>query len=530
MAGSTANLWGIRIEPGLVDGRPCRQFVRRPRAISDLLLDARRWSSRTCLVQGERRMSGHELERAVVRMVAALAPYRLAPGDRVLLQGFNRIDWVVCFWALHCLGVTVALGNAWWSGQETGDAIRLLSPRLVLAEREAPWSSASPAPSDVSWLTFEQAGHLAARENEPLLRIPPVDENAAAVIIFSSGTTGEPKGAVLSHRAVIANIQSLLQMTGRLPSQLPDSHPGTVNLVTMPLFHQGGMQITLMTLLTGGTVVFLKGKFDPLEVLQVMQSEKVRAWGSVPTMVSRVLQHPEFASHDTSSVASIQMGGAPVPHELREQVARSFPNSRRRVGTMYGLTETGVVATGTGADVADRPGCVGRPLPMAEIVIANPDSHGVGEIRVRTASAMTGYLGDPAPLADADGWISSGDLGRFDDEGRLYVVGRSKDMIIRGGENVASAHVERCIRTHPDVLEVAVVPLPHADLGEEVAAAVVLKPGASPSVSDLKDHLADRLARFEVPSRWWFREEPLPVNATGKVVKIEVLAHWPANA
>jgi long-chain acyl-CoA synthetase len=463
-------------------------------------------------------------------MVAALAPYRLSPGDRVMLQGFNRIEWVVCFWALHCLGVTVALGNAWWSAQETADAIRLVSPRLVIAERDAP----TPSPAKVSWLTFAQAvelaGQLAASKAEPPLRITPVDEEAAAVIIFSSGTTGEPKGAVLSHRAVIANIQSLLQMTGRLPSQLDASHSGTVNLVTMPLFHQGGMQISVMTLLTGGTVVFLRGKFDPVEVLQVMQSEKVRAWGSVPTMVSRVLQHPAFASYDTHSVSSIQMGGAPIPHELREQVAIGFPNSRRRVGSMYGLTETGVVATGAGADIADRPGCVGRPLPMAEIVIAHPDSHGVGEIKVRTASAMTGYLNEPAPIADADGWIASGDLGRFDDEGRLYVVGRSKDMIIRGGENVASAHVERCIRTHPDVLEVAVVPLPHADLGEEVAAAVVLKPGSSPTVEELKAHLADRLARFEIPSRWWLRHDPLPLNATGKVVKLDVLARWPANA
>jgi long-chain acyl-CoA synthetase len=296
----------------------------------------------------------------------------------------------------------------------------------------------------------------------------------------------------------------------------------------MPLFHLGGFQISIMTMLSGGKIVFLNGRFDPLEALQLMQAERVRAWGSVPTMVSRVLQHERFREFDTSSVSSVQMGGAPVTAELREQVAAKFPASRKRVGSMYGLTEAGgVLVTGAGDDIRGRPGCVGRPLPTVEVRIGNPDANGVGEIVARAPTAVTGYLGDPTPITDAEGWLPTGDLGRFDAEGRLYVVGRSKDMIIRGGENVASVHVETCLRMHPAVAEAAVLGLPHPDLGEEVAAAVVLKPNAEATEQELSAHAASRLARFEVPSRWWISRKPLPVNATGKVLKRDVAANWP---
>jgi long-chain acyl-CoA synthetase len=517
--------WGTHIEVQEVSGHPCRVYAQRPRALAELLVDAQRWSPRPFLVQGDRRLSVAQHAQAVARVAAELQKHGVGRGDSVLLQGFNHIEWLVTFWAIQCVGATAALGNAWWSSPETTAAIELVQPRLVIVDKPPE----APLPAGVALLRFSDLRAVVDRQEETALEIAEVDEEAAALVIFSSGTTGQAKGVVMSHRSVIANVHSLLHMTGRLPSKLDASHPGTVNLVTMPLFHQGGMQIALMTMLTGGKVVFLKGRFDPLEVLQLMQTEKVRAWGSVPTMVSRVIQHEAFAAYDTSSVSSVQMGGAAVPQELREQVARCFPNSRKRVGSMYGLTETGVVAAGAGSDVEGRPGCVGRPLPSAEVRIASPNAEGVGEVQARAASATSGYLGDTTPIANADGWIASGDLGRFDGEGRLYIVGRSKDMIIRAGENIASAHVEGCLRTHPCVIEVAVVPLPNPDLGEEVGAAVVLRPGEQVSIEELRAHAAGQLAKFEVPSRWWLRYDPLPTNATGKVLKRDVLAQWPQS-
>ena len=445
--------WGTAIETASVNGHPCRVYAQRPRAMAELLQDAQRWRDRTLLVQGDRRLSGAQHAQAVARVAAQLRGRGLRAGDRVMLLGFNHIEWLTAFWALQCLGTTVALGNAWGSAQEGADAIALADPALVITDGKARDASGRDA------LDFGDIRAMAESQADAELVSDAVPEEAPAIVLFTSGTTGKARGVVMSHRSVIANIHNLMRMTGRLPSELPADHPGTVSLLTMPLFHMGGFQISILNLLSGGTVVFTRGRFDPEEVLQLMQAEKVRAWGSVPTMVSRVIQHARFAQFDTRSVASVQMGGAPVPAQLRVQVAECFPASRKRgVGSMYGLTEAGgVLATGSGADIAGRPGCVGFPLPAVEIRIAEPDADGMGEVLARSATAVSGYLGHPAPIADAEGWVASGDLGRIDEEGRLYIVGRAKDMIIRGGENVSSVHVENCLRSHPAVAEAAVV-------------------------------------------------------------------------
>lgn len=516
--------WGKQIEMGTVNGHACRVYVTRPRSMAELLLDAQRWADRPFIVQGSRRLTGGEHAQAVARVAADLRKRGAKKGDSIVLLGYNHVEWLVAFWAVQCIGATAVFGNRWWSEGETAAAIELVKPSLVLTDRPVD-SSRCSGPIHVPF----SALRLVVDQDEDLpLVIEDVDEDAPAVVIFSSGTTGQAKGVVMSHRSVIANIQNLLVLTGRLPSELPPSHPGTVSLVTMPLFHLAGLQINVMNVLSGGKLVFLDGRFDPLEVLSLIESEKVRAWGSVPTMVSRVIRHEDFAKFDTSSVSSIPMGGAAIPHELRSEVRKAFPKTNKRVGSMYGLTEAGgVLAAGSGGDLESRPNCVGKPLPTVEIQIRNPNEEGVGEIVARTPTATHGYLGDSTPVCDADGWLMSGDLGRIDEEGFLYVVGRQKDTIIRGGENVASVHVENCLRAHPAVLEVAVVPLPHADLGEEVCAAIVLREGMTASMEELKVHAATHLAKFEVPSRWWLTRNPLPTNASGKFVKREIIQSWP---
>jgi len=519
--------WGTRIEEGSVNGHPCRVYATRPRALSELFLDAQRWADRPLVVQGDRRLTGRQHAQAVASVAHLLRSRGARTGDSIVLLGYNQIEWLVAFWALQCIGVTAVLGNAWWSDAEAAAAIELVKPTMVLTDRPAQ----RPLPDGPTRIQFSELRAQEERDAGSSLVIDAADEDATAMVLFSSGTTGQAKGVLMSHRCVIANIQNLLALTGRLPSELPATHPGTVSLLTMPLFHLAGVQISFMTLLSGGKLVFPKGRFDALEVLGLIEREKVRAWGSVPTMVSRVIHHEAFASFDTGSVSSIPMGGAAIPHQLRAEVKLAFPRTDKRVGSMYGLTEAGgVIAAGSGSDLEGRPGCVGKPLPAVEVRIRNANVEGIGEIVARTPTATSGYLGDPHPICDEEGWIHSGDLGRFDEQGFLYVVGRLKDNIIRGGENVASVHVEHCLRSHPDVLEVAVVALPHHDLGEEVSAAVVLREGASPSVEALKTHAASHLARFEVPSRWWLTHDPLPTNASGKVLKREVIQNWPADA
>jgi long-chain acyl-CoA synthetase len=517
--------WSREVVDGVVNGHPCRVYAQRPRSLGELVLDAQRWGERPFLVQGERRLSGDQHAQAVARVAQALRARGVQAGQRVMLLGYNHIEWLVSFWALQCCGATAVLGNAWWSDEETGHAIAQAQPALVITDR----GPDRALPADTPRLAFAELRPL-VEAGEPLaLELAQVPEDAPALVLFSSGTTGQAKGVLMSHRGVIANIQNLLVLQGRLPTELPAEHPGTVSLMTMPLFHLAGIQVSFMTLLSGGKLVFTEGRFDPLQVLRLIEAEKVRAWGAVPTMVARVIHHEDFGRFDTGSVASIPMGGAAIPHELRAEIAAAFPKTAKRVGSMYGLTEAGgVLAAGSGAELEGRPNCVGKPLASVEVRIRQPDAQGVGEIVARTPTATLGYLGEADAVCDEEGWIASGDLGRFDEDGFLYVVGRSKDTIIRGGENIASQHVERCLRMHPAVLEAAVVPLPHADLGEEVGAAIVLREGVDASVEELEQHAKQHLARFEVPTRWWLRRDALPTNASGKVVKRELVADWPA--
>jgi long-chain acyl-CoA synthetase len=519
--------WGARVERATVRGHSCLLYADRPRATADFLLTARRWPGREVLVQGKRRLTAAEHEAAVARVALRLTGLGVRRGTRVVLLAFNSIEWVVAFWAVQALGAVAVLGNAWWTEPELIAALTPAEPELVITDRPVPWSSLRLA--EVQALV-DDVDDVDDPGGHARLLAWPVDEDALAIIMFSSGTTGAPKGVLMSHRSVVANIHNLLVLTGRLPSELPADHPGTVSLLSVPLFHLAGLQVCCTTLLTGGRMVFLPGRFDPAEVLRLIETEKVRSWGCIPTMVSRVLDHPEFGRTDTSSVASIPMGGAPVGADLRTRIAASFPGVKSRVGSLYGLTEAGgVLAAGSGSQVSTRPGCVGRALPVVELRISHPDAAGIGQIEARTPTATGGYLGDPATITDADGWISSGDLGRIDADGWLYVTGRLKDVIIRGGENIASAHVEEALASHPDVLEVAVVGLPHPDLGEEVGAVVVLPPGATTAVADLAGHVTGSLARFERPTKWWRRSAPLPTGPSGKILRREVRQEWLAR-
>lgn len=518
--------WGREVESILVDQHACRAYRDRPRSLAELLTDSLRWGERPFLVEGQRRFTFETHARAVGVVATQLRTAGIRAGDRVMLLGFNRVEWLLTFWAIQRLGAVAALGNAWWSDAETAHAVDLVKPALIVTDRPADRTF----PTGYTRLVFDQL--QAEHGADAMFHLPDavIAEDDPAILMFSSGTTGAAKAVVMSHRAVIANIQNLLVLTGRLPDELGPDHAGTTSLLTVPLFHLSGIQISFSTLLSGGALIFLEGRFTPEKVLSLIERERVRVWGGIPTMVSRVIEFEHFADYDTSSVKSIPMGGAAVTPELRAKIQAAFPHIKRRVNSLYGLTEAGgVLAAAAGAELQGRPGCVGRPLPVVEIRIDKADSHGVGEICARTPSAASRYWGEEASIADADGWIRTGDLGRLDEENRLYVVGRSKDIIIRGGENIASAHVERCLATHPDVLEVAVVPLPHDDLGEEVAAAVVLRPGANIDAGDLAAHAGTTLGRFEIPSRWWLRHDALPTNASGKILKREVVAQWPAT-
>jgi long-chain acyl-CoA synthetase len=452
----------------------------------------------------------------------------LQPGDRVLLLGANAVEWITGFWAIVEAGGVVVLGNAWWASAEVSHAVEVSRPAFAITDGKR--SDLVPASlRRISYDDIERAPSPAPKVAQPV-RIP-ADEDDPAVILFTSGTTGLPKGAVLSHRGLLSVLQSLLMVTRRLPTPGASVPPMTRALLSLPLFHIGGLQQILTPMATGGTIVFAEGRFDPAGVVALLREERIAVWSAVPTMVARVLDHLDASAGGTlDDVRTVGMGGSPVPQHLRERVKIGFPNASRGVAVTYGLSEAcGVVATGVGEDVISRPGCVGRPLPTCTVRIDEPAASGEGEIVVRSPSVMLGYLGGDDGSDDpvtADRWLKTGDIGRLDD-GYLYVTDRSKDIVIRGGENIATPNVENRLMSHPAVAEVAVLGIPHPTLGEELAAAVVLRDGTTASPEELASYVRSNLAYFEVPTRWWIRREPLPRNTTSKVLKTAIKTSWP---
>jgi long-chain acyl-CoA synthetase len=529
--GSMVAPWGRDVAVDDSGAYPVRVYGSRRALVPELLLDCRRWSARECLVQGDVRLTYAGHERAVLRVAAELRDRGVRRGDPVLLYATNSVEWVVAYWAVLRLGALAVLGNGWWSAAEVAGALATVTPALVFTEARLAARLPAGVPRVLaSELTPLLGDGVSTPDLEPACGV----ETDPAVVIFTSGTTGPPKGAVLSHRAVIANLHNLLSLTRRLPGDIPDSHPANSNLHTLPLFHVGGLQALGMNFMSGSKMVFLDGRFDPARVLELIERERVSSWACVPTMLARVVEHPDAAVRDVSALRSLTAGGSAAPDELAARAARAFPNLSKGIVSVYGLTEAGgTVASASGRHILEHPGTVGRPLPVVEVRLAptgEPEYDTLGgEILVRSPSVMSGYWGGPdvEQVVDAHGWLHTGDLGRLDGDGWLYLVGRKKDVIIRGGENVASAHVESRLRAHPDVAEVAVVGLPHADLGEEVAAVVVPRAGARPEPAGLAAFAAQELARFAVPSRWWVRTEPLPTNAVGKVLKRTLVSDWP---
>ena len=506
--------WGSEIAVEKIGGVPYRIYTRRPRRVEHLLAFAERWKARPHILQGERVVTFEEVRNAALAKGADLAALGVKGGDRVFLLGWNSPEWVVNFWACLCAGAVPVLANAWWSAAEVANGAAALQPALVLADARA--AEKIPALCHSGPWAIDPEG------DAPAMQAGSGGEEETALVIFTSGTSGQPKAVVLSHRAVLARLQMTLHVTRKLPHQLDDS-ARDVTLITGPLFHVGGMQSLLRAVVVGDTLVFPRGKYDPDEVLELIERHKVNRWNAVPTMVSRLLERPDVARRDLSSLKSISVGGAPVHAELVQRIRTALPSVSPRIPTGYGLTENGGQATASaGSEQLGELGSSGRPLPCVEVSFLAHPGLPDGEILLRSPTHMSGYFGlDESPI-DPEGWLHTGDLGRLDDKGNLWITGRCKDMIIRGGENIAPAAVERALTVIPGVAEAAVFGVPHPDLGEEVMAVVVVE--GDRTAEQLKAQLRTTLASFAVPSRWRLQREKLPTNQAGKIDKTALAA------
>jgi len=363
-----------------------------------------------------------------------------------------------------------------------------------------------------------------------------IAEDDPAVMLYTSGTTGRSKGAVWTHRSMIAALQShankLAMNRASAPAKPAGSGPKgprrqVALLVCVPMFHTSGLHAGVVTAMaTGAKAVILEGRFRAEEVLRLIDEEKVVAWAAVPTMVLQVLDHPDLAKYDVSSLKSISYGGSPSSSGLQER-ANELLGVAVRVGNAYGLTETtSAIMTIDGADFAKRPDSVGRPNPLLEVRIVDENDNEVptghrGEITVKGAVVTPGYWRNPeaSAISIRDGWFHTGDIGEQDDEGYVFIRDRAKDMIIRGGENVYCAEIEDRLEQHPAVAEAAIIGSPHPVLGEEVKAVVRTVDGANVTADELKAWAAERLAHFKVPTLVEFVADPLPRTPSGKVLK-----------
>jgi long-chain acyl-CoA synthetase len=515
-------VWGAEVREGSYGGHDGLRYDQGPSTFEELFEGTEVWTERAFLVHGERRISFAGFRAAAHAARARLAGLGIGTGDRVLVFGYNSPEWVVALWALWLCGAVPVLANRWWSPAEIDHAVGLLAPRHVMTDVALPIDIPCSALGDLR-AAFDSGGLPTTRVPSPA---PATDADQPTLILFTSGSSGMPKAVELSRRSVIANQHNILARTLRLPHLLDADSRQVVSLATTPMFHIGGLSSLLTHFLTGGKIVMTEGRFDAGQIMGLIEREGIQIWGAVPTMAIRILEHPDFEKFDLSSLKSWPLGGAPVTTALLDRIRTKLPRLRERgLSNTWGMTEAGGFLTVADArDLSVHPGTVGRPYPVVEICIAARDDDGIGEVLARSPTVMNGYVGvapkTQAESVDADGWLHTGDLGHLTEDGYLFIDGRSKDVVIRGGENIACPHVEAAIATHPRVVEVAALGLPHPDLGEELVAVVVHQAESEPpTVAELTEHVTGVLSYFAVPTRWEIRAEALPTLAGEKVDK-----------
>jgi long-chain acyl-CoA synthetase len=525
-----------------IRGTRLRVWKHAPPSLRSILEITKLHGDKTFLVYEDDRLTYAEHFRHAATFAHRLAErYGVTKGDRVAIAMRNFPEWSVAFWAAAALGAVVVPLNAWWTSRELEYGLRDSGAKVLIADEERVGRLASvltdlglptvvvrnesEPPAGVETYT-SVLGELV--DELPGAEIDPEDD---ATIFYTSGTTGRPKGALGTQRNIASNPLSLAYAithgdvrAGRAieESLAPKAR---ITLLSVPLFHATGCHSVLIaSALTGGTIVLIR-KWNVERALELIEREHVTSFGGVPTMAWQVLTSPSFGRYDTSSLTGVSYGGAPAAPKLVEKIKELLPE--RVPGQGYGLTETSSVTTyNSGVNYLERPDSVGPPVAICDVKIVDPAGselpHGeVGEVVIQGPNVIKGYWNRPEATAEAfiDGWFHSGDLGRVDDDGFVYIVDRAKDMLIRGGENVYCAEVEAAAYEHPAVADVAVIGVPHEELGEEVGAVICLRPGASLKVEELETFLRERIAAFKVPSHVWFRDEDLPRNPGGKVLK-----------
>ena len=557
----------------VVRGNPMRVFRNAPPTMRSLWELTAGYADRDYLVYEDERLTYAEAA-AQVRALAYLLVdvHGVNRGDRVAIAMRNYSEWVISYWAIVSIGAAAVGMNAWWTTEEMQYALSDSRPRVLIADDErlervrpvlADLRAHAPMhviavrtdrvlPDDASrWA--DVIDPVGAPDALPVVDIDPDDD---ACIFYTSGTTGFPKGAQLTHRGSVHNVMNLVFMGltaaaadakaraagigGDKPvsDQVAGGGGQSVYMAPTPLFHVTANNCLMQPCtLVGGRLV-LTYKWDPGRALELIERERVTTFSGVPTMSREMLAHPDWERRDTSSIQGMGGGGAALQPDLVDKIDKGLSTGAPSTG--YGLTEThGIITSNAARMFVERPTSCGRVVPTCDAKLIDDDGNDIapgpdarGELCVRGPIVVKGYLNRPDATAEAivDGWFRTGDIAMIDAEGFVHLVDRAKDMVLRGGENVYSAEVEAAIYHHPAVAEAAVFGVPDERLGEEVGVALYLHPGAALTADDLQAFLAGHIAKFKIPQYVYFCDEPLPKNANGKFLKRELKQRFVGDA
>jgi long-chain acyl-CoA synthetase len=525
----------FEVEIADVLGEPMSVFRNRARSLLELLEASRVHGDKEYIVHGERRIRYGEHVDRVASLARGLSErYGVGPGTRVAILAANCPEWILTFWATVSLGGVVAALNGWWQADEILYGIADSEPNLVVGDRKR-LARVTGRELGVPVLEIERDfAALEAYAPGAALPATPIAEDDPAVILYTSGTTGRPKGAVNTHRGICGFVSVGIvngikrMMLASAAGAKPQAPMPSCSLVTVPLFHLSGLYAgAVMMLATGGKTVWRSGRFDAGDVLRLIEQERVTNWSALGNMAHQVVAHPDVERYDLSSLRNVGSGGGPTSPEIQERLRKVFKHAADNLGLGYGLSESVTpVAIIGGEELAAHPDSVGSPASTHQIEIRDEQGRPLpegaeGEIYVRSPYTMLEYWRRPAETAEVIGpgrWLRTGDIGRFED-GRLYINSRARDLILRAAENIYPVEIEHRLEAHPSVAEAAVVGVDHPELGQEVKAIVVPAEGASPDPRELAAWVGETLAPYKVPAHWEVRSRPLPRNAAGKVLK-----------
>ena len=547
----------FEMEEKVINGIRLRTYKHAPLTLRDVVLNSKQWDFREYLVFEDERITYAAHYKAVAHLARRLREdFGVQKGDRVAVVMRNYPQWAVGFWAALAIGAIATPLNSWWTGEEleygladSGAKVAIVDPEKLERIRDhlptltqlktVIVARGGDDEADPRIVSLEKLiGSARAWASLPDIEMPAaeVGPDDDATIMYTSGTTGKPKGALATHRGIISNVFNGMACQARHfvrqgqspPVRDPLNDPPRIPLLAIPFFHATGAFSNLVPVIMNADKIVTMYKWDPGEALEIIEREKITMIGGVPAIAWQVLEHPDRDKYDLSSIQFVAYGGAPSAPELVATIKRRFPNGLASNG--WGMTETCAAScVNFGKDYEVRPDSCGAPAPAMDfkIVGSNGETLGpnqVGELWVKGPNNCKAYWNKPEATAKTyiDGWVVTGDIGRMDEESFVFLLDRAKDMLIRGGENIYCIEVESALYDHPAIMDAAVVGIPHKVLGEEVGAVVQVKPDMEVTADELRRFTAQKIAAFKVPVDIQIQRDPLPRNANGKIMKSEL--------